>query len=110
MKRSNCYVVCAGEATGLSQSRRSSGLEIGCLIDTATGLLTFTSSGVEMATFYQVRHTSDSCFVLFLTDNLYSVVSLNVMQLHSCKFNLYLRSHCTLNSGIKKYLYLLSNG
>lgn len=47
-------MVCAGEATGLSQSRRSSGLEIGCLIDTATGLLTFTSSGVEMATFYQV--------------------------------------------------------
>lgn len=47
-------MVCAGEATGLSQSRRSSGLEIGCLIDTATGLLTFTSSGIEMATFYQV--------------------------------------------------------
>lgn len=47
-------MVCAGEATGLSQSRRSSGLEIGCLIDTGTGLLTFTSSGVEMATFYQV--------------------------------------------------------
>lgn len=47
-------MVCAGEATGLSQSRRSSGLEIGCLIDTATGLLTFTSSGYELATFYQV--------------------------------------------------------
>ncbi|KAE8280778.1 Ryanodine receptor 2 [Larimichthys crocea] len=55
VKRCNCYMVCAGEATGLSQSRRSSGLEIGCLIDTATGLLTFTSSGVEMATFYQVE-------------------------------------------------------
>lgn len=57
VKRCNCYMVCAGEATGLSQSRRSAGLEIGCLIDTATGLLTFTSSGVEMATFYQVGHT-----------------------------------------------------
>ncbi|XP_040906318.1 ryanodine receptor 2 [Toxotes jaculatrix] len=55
VKRCNCYMVCAGEATGLSQSRRSAGLEIGCLIDTATGLLTFTSSGVEMATFYQVE-------------------------------------------------------
>ncbi|XP_075894426.1 ryanodine receptor 2 [Nelusetta ayraudi] len=55
VKRCNCYMVCAGEATGLSQSRRSSGLEIGCLIDTATGLLTFTSSGIEMATFYQVE-------------------------------------------------------
>ncbi|KAK5854224.1 hypothetical protein PBY51_015313 [Eleginops maclovinus] len=55
VKRCNCYMVCAGEATGLSQSRRSTGLEIGCLVDTATGLLTFTSSGVEMATFYQVE-------------------------------------------------------
>ncbi|KAF7669099.1 hypothetical protein LDENG_00247690 [Lucifuga dentata] len=55
VKRCTCFMVCAGEATGLSQSRRSTGLEIGCLIDTATGLLTFTSSGVEMATFYQVE-------------------------------------------------------
>ncbi|XP_054654360.1 ryanodine receptor 2 isoform X4 [Dunckerocampus dactyliophorus] len=55
VKRSNCYMVCAGEATGLSRSRRSAGLEIGCLIDTATGMLNFTSSGVEMATFYQVE-------------------------------------------------------
>ncbi|KAM7408499.1 hypothetical protein PAMA_002295 [Pampus argenteus] len=54
-KRCNCYMLCAGEATGLSQSRRSTGLEIGCLIDTSTGLLTFTSSGVEMSTFYQVE-------------------------------------------------------
>ncbi|KAM9808663.1 ryanodine receptor 2 isoform 4-T4 [Syngnathus typhle] len=55
VKRSNCYMVCAGEATGLSRSRRSAGLEIGCLIDTGAGLLTFTSSGVEMSTFYQVE-------------------------------------------------------
>ncbi|XP_062257090.1 ryanodine receptor 2 [Platichthys flesus] len=55
VKRCNCYMLCAGEATGLSQSRRSTGLEIGCLIDTATGLLTFTSSGVEMSAFYQVE-------------------------------------------------------
>uniref|UniRef100_A0A3Q2ZUA4 Ryanodine receptor 2b (cardiac) n=1 Tax=Kryptolebias marmoratus TaxID=37003 RepID=A0A3Q2ZUA4_KRYMA len=55
VKRCGCYMVCAGEATGLSQSRRSAGLEIGCLIDTATGLLTFTSNGVEMLNFYQVE-------------------------------------------------------
>ncbi|XP_078788602.1 ryanodine receptor 2 isoform X2 [Oryzias latipes] len=55
VKRSSCYMVCAGEATGLSQSRRSTGLEIGCLIDSSTGLLTFTSNGVEMSTFYQVE-------------------------------------------------------
>ncbi|XP_061600533.1 ryanodine receptor 2 isoform X1 [Cololabis saira] len=61
VKRCNCYMVCAGEATGLSQSRRSAGLEIGCLIDTATGLLTFTSNGVEMSTLYQV----EACTKLF---------------------------------------------
>ncbi|KAM4598949.1 ryanodine receptor 2 [Fundulus diaphanus] len=55
VKRCNCFMVCAGEATGLSQSRRSSGLEIGCLIDSATGLLTFTSNGVEMSTFFQLE-------------------------------------------------------
>uniref|UniRef100_M3ZNQ9 Ryanodine receptor 2-like n=1 Tax=Xiphophorus maculatus TaxID=8083 RepID=M3ZNQ9_XIPMA len=55
VKRSNSFMVCAGEATGLSQSRRSAGLEIGCLIDTATGLLTFTSNGIEMSTFFQLE-------------------------------------------------------
>ncbi|KAM4729154.1 ryanodine receptor 2-like [Anableps anableps] len=55
VKRCNCFMVCAGEATGLSQSRRSAGLEIGCLIDSATGLLTFTSNGVEMSTFFQLE-------------------------------------------------------
>lgn len=61
-------MVCAGEATGLAQSRRSAGLEIGCLIDTTTGLLTFTSSGVEMATFYQVGHT---LFYLFMVISIF---------------------------------------
>ncbi|XP_029031557.1 ryanodine receptor 2 isoform X4 [Betta splendens] len=74
VKRSDCYMVCAGEATGLSQSRRSSGLEIGCLIDTATGLLTFTSSGVEMATFYQVEPSTKlfpAVFVKSTTSNMF---------------------------------------
>ncbi|KAF3708096.1 Ryanodine receptor 2 [Channa argus] len=74
VKRCNCYVVCAGEATGLSQSRRSAGLEIGCLIDTATGLLSFTSSGVEMATFYQVEANTKlfpAVFVKPTTSNMF---------------------------------------
>uniref|UniRef100_A0A3B4UXI4 Ryanodine receptor 2-like n=1 Tax=Seriola dumerili TaxID=41447 RepID=A0A3B4UXI4_SERDU len=74
VKRCNCYMVCAGEATGLSQSRRSAGLEIGCLIDTATGLLTFTSSGVEMATFYQVEASTKlfpAVFVKPTTSNMF---------------------------------------
>ncbi|XP_073337843.1 ryanodine receptor 2 [Pagrus major] len=74
VKRCNCYMVCAGEATGLSQSRRSSGLEIGCLIDTATGLLTFTSSGVEMANFCQVEASTKlfpAVFVKPTTSNMF---------------------------------------
>uniref|UniRef100_A0A3Q3K423 Ryanodine receptor 2b (cardiac) n=1 Tax=Monopterus albus TaxID=43700 RepID=A0A3Q3K423_MONAL len=74
VKRYNCYMVCAGEATGLSQSRRSTGLEIGCLIDTSTGLLTFTSSGVEMATFYQVEASTKlfpAVFVKPTTSNMF---------------------------------------
>ncbi|KAM9364976.1 ryanodine receptor 2 [Pholidichthys leucotaenia] len=74
VKRCNCYMVCAGEATGLSQSRRSAGLEIGCLIDTTTGLLTFTSSGVEMTTFYQVEAGTKlfpAVFVKPTTRNMY---------------------------------------
>ncbi|XP_028278418.1 ryanodine receptor 2 [Parambassis ranga] len=72
--RRNCYMVCAGEATGLSQSRRSAGLEIGCLIDSATGLLTFTSNGMDMATFYQVEASTKlfpAVFVKPTTSNMF---------------------------------------
>ncbi|KAL0964499.1 hypothetical protein UPYG_G00324660 [Umbra pygmaea] len=55
VKRNNCYMVCAGESTGLSQSRRSAGLTIGCLIDTTTGLLNFTSNGMELGNFFQIE-------------------------------------------------------
>nr|XP_055028049.1 ryanodine receptor 2 [Misgurnus anguillicaudatus] len=54
MKRSSVYMVCAAEGSSLSHSRSSTGLEIGCLVDTATGLLTFTANGKELGTFYQV--------------------------------------------------------
>ncbi|KAI4887181.1 hypothetical protein NFI96_021277, partial [Prochilodus magdalenae] len=55
VKRSCCYMVCAAEGNGLSHSRSSSGIEIGCLVDTATGLLTFTANGKEMGTYFQVE-------------------------------------------------------
>ncbi|TRY95484.1 hypothetical protein DNTS_003975, partial [Danionella cerebrum] len=56
LKRNSCYMVCAAEGSALSHSRsRSSGQEIGCLLDTATGLLTFTANGRELATYYQVE-------------------------------------------------------
>lgn len=70
-------MVCAGEATGLSQSRRSTGLEIGCLIDTTTGLLTFTSSGVEMATFYQVGHTTNCVFFVVFFNVFFTLINVS---------------------------------
>uniref|UniRef100_A0A4W5NRM4 Ryanodine receptor 3 n=1 Tax=Hucho hucho TaxID=62062 RepID=A0A4W5NRM4_9TELE len=56
-RRSNCYMVWGGDATssGHSSSRSNVDLEIGCLIDLATGLVTFTVNGKELATSYQVE-------------------------------------------------------
>lgn len=47
-------MVCAAEGSSLPHRRGSSGLEVGCLVDTATGLLTFTANGKEMGTFFKV--------------------------------------------------------
>ncbi|XP_072559363.1 ryanodine receptor 2 isoform X3 [Paramormyrops kingsleyae] len=55
IKRSNCYMVWAGESTSPGQGRNNNGLEIGCLVDTANGLLTFTSNGKDLSTYYQVE-------------------------------------------------------
>uniref|UniRef100_A0AAQ5Z2K5 Ryanodine receptor 3 n=1 Tax=Amphiprion ocellaris TaxID=80972 RepID=A0AAQ5Z2K5_AMPOC len=56
VQRSNCYMVCAVDAVGPSSSSRSnSDLEIGCLIDLATGLVSFTANGKELSTTYQVE-------------------------------------------------------
>ncbi|XP_061097426.1 ryanodine receptor 3-like isoform X2 [Conger conger] len=57
VKRSNCYMVCVGDIAGTSNASNHSDtdLEIGCLIDLATGLVSFTANGKEMETFYQVE-------------------------------------------------------
>uniref|UniRef100_A0A452GAX0 Ryanodine receptor 2 n=1 Tax=Capra hircus TaxID=9925 RepID=A0A452GAX0_CAPHI len=54
IKRSNCYMVCAGESLSPGQGRNNNGLEIGCVVDAASGLLTFTANGKELSTYYQV--------------------------------------------------------
>ncbi|XP_046877714.1 ryanodine receptor 3 isoform X6 [Hypomesus transpacificus] len=54
IQRSNCYMVCGGDLTGTS-GRSSQDLEIGCLIDLSTGLVSFTANGVELETVYQVE-------------------------------------------------------
>lgn len=47
-------MVCAGESLSPGQGRNNNGLEIGCLVDAASGLLTFTANGKELGTYYQV--------------------------------------------------------
>ncbi|MEQ2215294.1 Ryanodine receptor 3, partial [Xenoophorus captivus] len=56
IQRSNCYMVCAADVLGPSSSSRSNtDLEIGCLVDLATGLVSFTANGKELPTAYQVE-------------------------------------------------------
>ena len=55
IKRSNCYMVWGGEfGAGAPQTRSHSDAVIGCLVDVATGLMTFTANGKEINTFFQV--------------------------------------------------------
>lgn len=65
IKRSNCYMVWGGEFGSNTQQARFSqeDLVIGCLVDLATGLMTFTGNGKEINTFFQVSmSTLRACF------------------------------------------------
>ncbi|XP_074927340.1 ryanodine receptor 1-like [Chelonoidis abingdonii] len=57
IKRSNCYLVWGGEFVSSGQQTRVSTVDLvlGCLVDLATGLMTFTANGKEINTFYQVE-------------------------------------------------------
>ncbi|XP_066532570.1 ryanodine receptor 3 [Hoplias malabaricus] len=55
VRRSNCYMVCAGDISGSSSGRSNIDLEIGCHIDLASGLVSFTANGKELPTAYQVE-------------------------------------------------------
>ncbi|XP_061072692.1 ryanodine receptor 1b isoform X3 [Conger conger] len=57
MKHSNCYMVWGGDLGNSSQQARftQEDLVVGCLVDLATGLMTFTANGKEVNTFYQVE-------------------------------------------------------
>lgn len=59
MKHSSCYMVWGGDLVSNQQTRFSQeDMVVGCLVDLATGLMTFTANGKEINTFYQVRlHT-----------------------------------------------------
>ncbi|XP_072555327.1 ryanodine receptor 3 isoform X3 [Paramormyrops kingsleyae] len=57
IKRSNCYMVWGGDiaSTSPSSGRSNVDLEVGCLIDLATGLVSFSANGKELPTSYQVE-------------------------------------------------------
>ncbi|KAM6311510.1 ryanodine receptor 3 [Aegotheles albertisi] len=57
VKRSNCYMVWGGDVIANSQrsGRSNVDLEIGCFVDLATGMLSFTANGKELGTYYQVE-------------------------------------------------------
>lgn len=56
MRHSNCYMVWGGDLVSNQQTRFSQeDMVIGCLVDLATGLMTFTANGKEINTFYQVK-------------------------------------------------------
>ncbi|XP_078131521.1 ryanodine receptor 3 [Sander vitreus] len=75
VQRSNCYMVCGADAVGPSSSSCSnSDLEIGCLIDLATGLVSFTANGKELSATYQVEPNTKlfpAVFVLPTSANLF---------------------------------------
>ncbi|XP_075469375.1 ryanodine receptor 3 isoform X3 [Ascaphus truei] len=68
VKRSNCYMVWGGDlSTGSQRSSRSSvDVDIGCLVDLATGLLSFTANGKDLGTCYQVEPNTKLFPAVFL--------------------------------------------
>ncbi|KAG8448852.1 hypothetical protein GDO86_015793 [Hymenochirus boettgeri] len=76
IKRSNCYMVWGGEFSNNTQQARvrKEDLVIGCLIDLATGLMTFTANGKEVNTFFQVEPNTKlfpAVFALPLSPNMF---------------------------------------
>nr|XP_055030657.1 ryanodine receptor 1b isoform X5 [Misgurnus anguillicaudatus] len=74
IRRSNCYMVWGGEFGSSTQQRFSQeDLVIGCLVDLAAGLMTFTANGKEINTFYQVEPNTKlfpAVFVLPYSQNM----------------------------------------
>ncbi|KAJ8393523.1 hypothetical protein AAFF_G00059960 [Aldrovandia affinis] len=55
VQRSNCYMICGGDIASASDpsTHTNTDLEIGCLINLATGLVSFTANGKELETSFQ---------------------------------------------------------
>uniref|UniRef100_A0A2K5IN02 Ryanodine receptor 3 n=1 Tax=Colobus angolensis palliatus TaxID=336983 RepID=A0A2K5IN02_COLAP len=68
VKRSNCYMVWGGDIVASSQrsNRSNVDLEIGCLVDLAMGMLSFSANGKELGTCYQVEPNTKVFPAVFL--------------------------------------------
>uniref|UniRef100_A0A6Q2WWJ0 Ryanodine receptor 3 n=1 Tax=Esox lucius TaxID=8010 RepID=A0A6Q2WWJ0_ESOLU len=100
VRRSNCYMVCAGDVASASHSssRSNVDLEIGCFVNLATGLIAFTANGKELATTYEVESNTKlfpAVFVRPTSPNLFQfefVKIKNAMPLSSAIFKSELRN------------------
>uniref|UniRef100_A0A0D9R3K2 Ryanodine receptor 3 n=1 Tax=Chlorocebus sabaeus TaxID=60711 RepID=A0A0D9R3K2_CHLSB len=65
VKRSNCYMVWGGDIVASSQrsNRSNVDLEIGCLVDLAMGMLSFSANGKELGTCYQDEKAFPWCYL-----------------------------------------------
>ncbi|XP_051829609.1 ryanodine receptor 3 [Antechinus flavipes] len=83
VKRSNCYMVWGGDVITSSQrsSRSNVDLEIGCLIDLATGMISFSANGKELESCYQVEPNTKMFPAVFLQPTSTSLIQFELGKL-----------------------------
>uniref|UniRef100_A0A8D0AYX8 Ryanodine receptor 1 n=1 Tax=Sander lucioperca TaxID=283035 RepID=A0A8D0AYX8_SANLU len=82
MKHSNCYMVWGGDLVSNQQTRFSQeDMVVGCLVDLATGLMTFTANGKEINTFYQVEPNTKLFPAVFVQPSNQNLVQLELGKL-----------------------------
>uniref|UniRef100_H0VTW5 Ryanodine receptor 1 n=1 Tax=Cavia porcellus TaxID=10141 RepID=H0VTW5_CAVPO len=94
LKCSNCYMVWGGDFVSPGQQGRIShtDLIIGCLVDLATGLMTFTANGKESNTFFQVEPNTKLFPAVFVLPTNQNVIQFelgkqkNIMPLSAAMF------------------------
>ncbi|XP_021095480.1 ryanodine receptor 1 isoform X6 [Heterocephalus glaber] len=94
LKCSNCYMVWGGDFVSPGQQGRISHMDlvIGCLVDLATGLMTFTANGKESNTFFQVEPNTKLFPAVFVLPTNQNVIQFelgkqkNIMPLSAAMF------------------------
>ncbi|KAK7883047.1 hypothetical protein WMY93_029221 [Mugilogobius chulae] len=82
MKHSNCYMVWGGDLVSTQQTRFSQeDMVVGCLVDLATGLMTFTANGKEINAFYQVEPNTKLFPAVFVQPSSQNMVQLELGKL-----------------------------